>query len=555
MGAERLQKVLASAGIASRRDCEELIASGRVTVNGRVMHELGARVDIAVDTIEVDGKPIQPPGERTYIMLHKPVGVVSTADDPQGRPTVVELVESNARLFPVGRLDVDSEGLILLTDDGELTHKLTHPSFEVEKEYRALLNEAPSGDALRQWREGVMLYGERTAPAWVEVLEPAEQGVWVRVVIREGRKRQIREVAKLLGYQVLRLQRIREDTLLLGDLPLGSWRHLTPEEVKALQDHVAEISRTTSRLARANRRNEEESDEVKERPSRPAQPKYIDETDEPEDGIVRPQRGEQREFRPRTPYGERSGRDFDRNNRSDFRSDRRDERGSRSDRRDERGSRSDRRDERGFRGERNDRGFDRRDERGFDRRNDRAFRGERNDRGFERRDDRGFRGERGSDRGFERRDDRAFRGERGSDRGFERRDDRGFRGERGNDRGFERRDDRGFRGERGSDRGFERRDDRGFRGERGSDRGFERRDDRGFRGERGSDRGFERRDDRGFRGEQRPERSEPRSDSRSDSHLASRSPRIARGSFRNPIAGRPAFPLRRRSGRPSDDEE
>nr|MCU0492431.1 rRNA pseudouridine synthase [Chloroflexaceae bacterium] len=167
MAAERLQKVLASAGIASRRDCEALISAGRVTVNGRVVHELGTRVDPEQDMVAVDGKPVQQPVERTYLMLNKPVGVVSTADDPQGRPTVVELVDVPGRVYPVGRLDADSEGLLLLTDDGELTHRLTHPSFSVEKEYRVLLDSAPDAHALREWRTGVMLDEERTAPAWV----------------------------------------------------------------------------------------------------------------------------------------------------------------------------------------------------------------------------------------------------------------------------------------------------------------------------------------------------------------------------------------------------
>ena len=134
MSAERLQKVLASAGIASRRDCEAIIAAGRVTVNGRVVQEPGTRVDLAQDAIQIDGEPVRQPGKRTYLMLHKPAGFVSTVDDPHGRPTVVELVDVPTRVFPVGRLDVDSEGLILLTDDGELTHHLTHPKFEVEKE-------------------------------------------------------------------------------------------------------------------------------------------------------------------------------------------------------------------------------------------------------------------------------------------------------------------------------------------------------------------------------------------------------------------------------------
>ncbi len=235
---ERLQKVLASAGIASRRDCEELIAAGRVMVNGRVVTVPGTRVDLEHDEVLVDGQPLRMPAKRTYIMLHKPAGVVSTAEDTHGRPTVVDLVDVPARVFPVGRLDLDSEGLILLTDDGELAHALTHPSFEVEKEYRVLLDRALTPDALRSWRNGVLLDGEMTAPAWVELIGTVPEGVWVRIVLREGRKRQIRAVAKLLGYEVLRLIRVREGELELGDLPPRAWRHLTDEEVAALRAHI-----------------------------------------------------------------------------------------------------------------------------------------------------------------------------------------------------------------------------------------------------------------------------------------------------------------------------
>ena len=238
MSAERLQKVLAGAGIASRRDCEALIAAGRVTVNGKVVLEPGLRVDPEQDVIQVDGEVVRRPVERTYIMLHKPVGYVSTVDDPHGRPTVLDLVDTPTRVFPVGRLDVDSEGLILLTDDGELTHYLTHPKFEVEKEYRVLLDRPLDSEALRQWRNGVLLNDELTAPAWVELIETAPEGPWYRIVLREGRKRQIREVAKLLGYEVQRLIRVREGDIALGDLPPREWRPLTPEEIAKLRSHV-----------------------------------------------------------------------------------------------------------------------------------------------------------------------------------------------------------------------------------------------------------------------------------------------------------------------------
>ncbi|MEI7770410.1 MAG: pseudouridine synthase, partial [Chloroflexales bacterium] len=277
MTAERLQKVLASAGIASRRDCEGMIAAGRVTVNGRVIQEPGTRVDLSEDVVEVDGQPVRKPTTRTYLVLNKPVGVVSTVDDPQGRPTVIDLVDVPARIYPVGRLDVDSEGLLLLTDDGELTHQLTHPRYEVEKEYRALLDRPLDSDAMRQWREGVLLNGEPTSPAWVDLVETTDEGPWFRVVLREGRKRQIREVARLLGYEVSRLIRIREGDLHLGDLPLRQWRPLTPEEISALHAHVATRPRDAAPTAPSSQA------------SRPA----------------RPPRADDRSDRPRGEYGPR----------------------------------------------------------------------------------------------------------------------------------------------------------------------------------------------------------------------------------------------------------
>jgi 23S rRNA pseudouridine2605 synthase len=186
------------------------------------------------------------PEQHTYILLHKPAGVVSTAQDPQGRPTVIDLVGSQTRIFPVGRLDANSEGLLILTNDGALTHHLTHPRFAVEKEYHALLTRPLDARAMRQWREGVLLDGQRTAPALVEPMERTDQGAWVRVVLREGRKRQIREVARLLGYEVRRLIRVREGKLVLGDLPAGHWRHLSSAEVQALRAHLEQAPGTPS---------------------------------------------------------------------------------------------------------------------------------------------------------------------------------------------------------------------------------------------------------------------------------------------------------------------
>lgn len=241
---ERLHKVLARSGIASLRAAEDMMLAGRVTVNGRVVRELGARVDPDVDVIAVDGtviKPRKPGDEYQYFLVNKPVGVISTAQDTHDRPTVVGLVPSNERIYPVGRLDADSEGLLLLTNDGDLAYRLTHPRFAIEKEYRVLLDRAPTISDLRRWREGVPLEDGVTLPAWVEILERGPDGAWVRIVMREGRKRQIRNVAQLLGYEVRRLIRVREGPISLGDLQPGQWRALTPEEIAALREHTRHI--------------------------------------------------------------------------------------------------------------------------------------------------------------------------------------------------------------------------------------------------------------------------------------------------------------------------
>jgi pseudouridine synthase len=227
---ERLHKVLARAGVASRRKCEELIAAGRVKVNGEVVSTLGSKVDPARDSIEVDGKPIILSRKHTYLMLHKPVGYVCTVQDPQGRPTIMDLIPLKERLYPVGRLDKDSEGLLLLTDDGELTHRLTHPSHEHEKEYHVLVEGQPSVSALQRLREGVVLNDGFTWPADVTVLKQNAEGTWLRFVIHEGRKRQLRRMCQAIGHPVRRLIRVRIGPLHLGGLPPGQYRPLTEEE-------------------------------------------------------------------------------------------------------------------------------------------------------------------------------------------------------------------------------------------------------------------------------------------------------------------------------------
>jgi 23S rRNA pseudouridine2605 synthase len=226
---QRLQKVLARVGLGSRRACEELIADGRVTVNGELA-VLGQRVDPAHDRVELDGVALPVLPGLVHYVLNKPVGVVTTADDPQGRRTVVTLVPDDPRVFPVGRLDADSEGLLILTNDGDLAQRLTHPSFGVEKEYLAEVEGVPSAGALRTLRRGVELDDGMTAPATVGVVAP---GV-LRIVIHEGRNRQIRRMAEAVGHPVHRLVRTRIGPLSERGLGPGEWRPLTLSEVRDL---------------------------------------------------------------------------------------------------------------------------------------------------------------------------------------------------------------------------------------------------------------------------------------------------------------------------------
>lgn len=231
---ERLQKILARADFGSRRACEELIRQGRVGVNG-VAAVLGQKADPDRDHIAVDGQPIELKEKHTYVALHKPHNVLSDAGDGLGRPTVRDLVPIPGHLFPVGRLDLHSEGLILLTDDGELAYRLTHPRFRHEKEYHVCVEGRPDERTLETWRQGVDLDGRMTAPAEVSVLRSDRDRTWLRVVLTEGRKRQIRRVAALLSHPVQRVIRVRIGPLLLGDMKPGQWRRVTRDEVRALR--------------------------------------------------------------------------------------------------------------------------------------------------------------------------------------------------------------------------------------------------------------------------------------------------------------------------------
>jgi 23S rRNA pseudouridine2605 synthase len=227
---ERLQKVLARAGVASRRAAEELMAAGRVTVNGRPAR-LGQRIDVAVDAVEVDGVRLSVAPGLVYYLLNKPAGVVTTASDPQGRPTVVELVPDDPRVFPVGRLDADTEGLLLLTNDGDLAHRLTHPSHGVEKEYLAEVAGRPSPGAVRRLREGVLLEDGVTAPARVSLVAPTA----LRIVIHEGRNRQVRRMCDAVGHPVRRLVRVRIGPLRDDRMGPGKWRELDQKELRQLE--------------------------------------------------------------------------------------------------------------------------------------------------------------------------------------------------------------------------------------------------------------------------------------------------------------------------------
>lgn len=231
----RLQKILARAGYGSRRACETLIREGRVTVNGR-MAVLGESADEETAVIRVDGEVVHLPAKPIYIMANKPRGVVSTTKAQAGQTAITDWVQVDRRVFPVGRLDVESEGMILLTDDGALAQRIQHPRYGHEKEYRVLLNHRPSDEHLRAWRKGVILEdGFVTAPAAVRREGGSAGSKWIRVVLTQGHKRQIRLTARALGLHVRRLIRVRIGGLEIGNLGAGDWRYLTAQEVDLLR--------------------------------------------------------------------------------------------------------------------------------------------------------------------------------------------------------------------------------------------------------------------------------------------------------------------------------
>jgi len=232
----RLQKYLAQCGVASRRTAEKMIADGHIKINGSVVTQMGVLVE-PTDQVLVDDKPVQPEVEKHYLMYHKPMGEVTTASDPEGRPTVLDKFrEYPVRLYPVGRLDFDSEGLLLLTNDGELTQRMLHPSREVEKVYLAKVSNRLVPETAKRLQEGVWLGGRKTAPAKVRILKYDAFSTSMLISIHEGRNRQVRRMFEAVGHQVVLLRRVQFGPLKLGDVQRGQWRHLTQEEILHLKD-------------------------------------------------------------------------------------------------------------------------------------------------------------------------------------------------------------------------------------------------------------------------------------------------------------------------------
>jgi 23S rRNA pseudouridine2605 synthase len=238
---ERLQNILARAGLTSRRGAEKWIQEGRVTVNGVVVRRLGSRADPSKDKIKIDGKLLHREPARRYLLFHKPAGVITSMRDPEGRPSLGERLEplgKKGRLFHVGRLDFNSSGVLLLTNDGELAHRLTHPRYEIKKGYRVKINGAPSDRELDRLRRGVKLEDGVTAPATVRLAQVVHEKAWLEIEVHEGRYREVRRMFEALGYFVEKLVRVRVGPIRLGSLAPGEIRPLSPEEITALKKAV-----------------------------------------------------------------------------------------------------------------------------------------------------------------------------------------------------------------------------------------------------------------------------------------------------------------------------
>jgi 23S rRNA pseudouridine2605 synthase len=237
---ERLQKILSQAGVASRREAERMITDGRVAVNGKQVTELGAKADPARDTVTVDGKPVTVDEKRVYVILNKPVGYVTTLKDPEGRPIVTDLLKGlGVRVFPVGRLDYNTEGLLLLTNDGEWANRLAHPRHEVDKEYLVRVRGTVAREQITRLEQGVDLEDGKTAPARVAMTKQSDNNTWISITIHEGRYRQVRRMCEAVSLSVVRLRRVRYGALALGDLKIGEYRRLSPGEAAALAGGVS----------------------------------------------------------------------------------------------------------------------------------------------------------------------------------------------------------------------------------------------------------------------------------------------------------------------------
>lgn len=233
----RLQKVIADSGLSSRRKAEELILQGRVTVNGAIVRELGTKVNPEKDHVKVDGRHLKPQPPQVFVMLNKPKGFMCTMSDPEGRPTIADLLDGvKARVFPVGRLDFDSEGLMLLTNHGELAQALLHPRFHVPKTYLVKVKGVLTEDQIERLEQGVRLADGMTSPATVKKVRKAEANSWIELTIHEGRKHQVKRMCETVGHPVIRLVRVRMGPLALHGLELGQYRYLTDREANALRD-------------------------------------------------------------------------------------------------------------------------------------------------------------------------------------------------------------------------------------------------------------------------------------------------------------------------------
>lgn len=235
----RMNKFLAQAGIASRREADRLITQGRVAVNGEVILTLGHKIDAGKDRVEVDGKKVKKEEINLYLMLNKPLGYLVSLKDPLGRPTIKDLLPSlKSRVFPIGRLDYESEGLLLLTNHGELAFRLTHPRFQIKKVYQVKVKGEPDSSKLSRLEKGIILDGKKTAPAKIRLLAVSSRESCLRIEIHEGRKREVRRMFEAIGHQVRELRRMRFDGLSLGRLKRGRWRYLTPREIEMLMSCV-----------------------------------------------------------------------------------------------------------------------------------------------------------------------------------------------------------------------------------------------------------------------------------------------------------------------------